>query len=184
VNCLPTDQIFPKGGSSSLREDDVGCSLQVTSTFTQFLFVVPRPCGFAQAYPVFCRKPTATTAFRPDPTRAPNLSTLCFTQVGRCCVISAQIGQKRKTVNIGNRSARAGQHPFLEENSRVTSHDRARSGVRWPLQPRVISADIGQKRRASVVYTFTSPFSFSSAAENGPFFFWFRWVLPSCGGVV
>jgi hypothetical protein len=23
-------------------------------------------------------------------------------------------------------------------------------------------------------YTFTSPFSFSSAAENGPFFFWFR----------
>jgi hypothetical protein len=33
-------------------------------------------------------------------------------------------------------------------------------------------------------YTFTSPFSFSSAAENGPFLFWFRWVLPSCGGVV
>jgi hypothetical protein len=33
-------------------------------------------------------------------------------------------------------------------------------------------------------YTFTSPFSFSSAAENGPFFFWFRWVLPSCGGAV
>jgi hypothetical protein len=33
-------------------------------------------------------------------------------------------------------------------------------------------------------YTFSSPYSFSSAAENGPFFFWFRWVLPSCGGTV
>jgi hypothetical protein len=33
-------------------------------------------------------------------------------------------------------------------------------------------------------YTFTSPFSFNSAAENGPFFFWFLWVLPSCGGDV
>jgi hypothetical protein len=27
---------------------------------------------------------------------------------------------------------------------------------------------------AIATYTFTSLFSFSSAAENGPFFFWFR----------
>jgi hypothetical protein len=33
-------------------------------------------------------------------------------------------------------------------------------------------------------YTFVSPFSFNSAAENGAFFFWFLCVLPSCGGLV
>ena len=70
------------------------------------------------------------------------------------------------------------QQPFLETicrkmTGRVASYDRARFGLEWP-RTWVISADIGQKRRASVVYTFTSPFSFSSAAKNGPFFFWFR----------
>src|SRR4029077_15129281 len=40
------------------------------------------------------------------------------------------------------------------------------------------------QRQRSSAHPFTSPFSFDSAAENGPFFFWFRCLLPSCGGVV
>jgi hypothetical protein len=69
-----------------------------------------------------------------------------------------------------------------------------------PVRARVISAQNGQKRRLICprsitsrgsgvgqtfsTYTFTSPFSFNSDAENGFFFFWLLWVLPSCGGVV
>jgi hypothetical protein len=41
-----------------------------------------------------------------------------------------------------------------------------------------------QSSKLFATYTFTSSFSFNSAGENGPFFFWFLWVLPSCGGVV
>jgi hypothetical protein len=46
-------------------------------------------------------------------------------------------------------------------------------------ESRGISATVGPSSAlACGIYTFASPFSFNSAAENGTFFFWFPWVPP------
>jgi hypothetical protein len=73
-------------------------------------------------------------------------------------------------------------------------HDRESLYSSFSTVVWMVSAQYGQKVRLSRggskrgvgcssvlagIYTFTSPFSLSSAAENGPFFFWLLWVLPS-----
>jgi len=59
--------------------------------------------------------------------------------------------------------------------SRLRHQGTPRIGHPWPLFCRQVifsMAPRGIMRFAS--YTFTSPFSLNSAAENGLFFFWFR----------